>query len=172
VRVFTIGHSNQPLDSFLEALKAHEVAIVADVRRFPSSRRHPHFSRTRLEAALAAGGIDYVHMADLGGHREPRLDSPNTAWREAAFRGYADYMETPPFAAAVEALVDRASRQTLAVMCAELRWSECHRSLVSDYLAAAGHQVIHIVSATTREPHPYTAAARLVDGRLSYRGLL
>ena len=172
MRLFTIGHSNQSFDSYLAALQAHEIALVADVRRFPSSRRHPHFSKSRLEASLGQHGIRYLHMPELGGHREPRPDSTNTAWREPAFRGYADYMETPDFASAIAMLLDRAAEQRLAVMCAELRWSECHRGLISDSLAAAGHEVIHIVSAASSERHPYTTAARVIDGRLSYRGLL
>jgi uncharacterized protein (DUF488 family) len=172
VRIFSIGHSNQALDSFLDALGAHCVQVVADVRRFPSSRRHPHFSRAALADALAQRRIDYIHMPELGGHREPRPDSPNTAWREPAFRGYADYMETPAFAAAIDALLARAEKQALAVMCAERRWFECHRRLISDYLMAAGHEVVHIVSAASSEPHSYGPAVRVADGRLSYRGLL
>jgi uncharacterized protein (DUF488 family) len=170
--IFTIGHSNQRIESFLDALTAHGIALLVDVRRFPSSRRHPHFSRTRLEAALHQHGIEYEPMPDLGGHRQPRPDSPNTAWREPAFRGYADYMETDAFAEATARLVTLAESQRVAVMCAELRWSECHRGLISDYLAAAGHEVIHIMSAAISEPHPYTRAATLANGRLSYRGLL
>ena len=172
MRLFTIGHSNQPLESYFEALEAHGITLVVDVRRFPSSRRHPHFSRSRLEASLRDRGIEYRHMASLGGHREPNAESLNTAWREPAFRGYADYMETPAFATAIDELLDRAARQPLAVMCAELRWTDCHRGLISDYLKAAGHEVVHIVSASEREPHPYTRAARIVGGKLSYRGLL
>ena len=111
-------------------------------------------------------------MPDLGGHREPRPDSANTAWREPAFRGYADYMETPEFAAAIDALVKEAGERRTAIMCAELRWTDCHRGLISDYLKAAGHDVVHIVSAAEHEAHPYTRQARIVDGHLSYRGLL
>ena len=170
--VFTIGHSNRPFEPFLEALSAHDISLVVDVRRFPSSRRQPHFSKARLEAELARDGIAYQHMPELGGHREPRMDSPNTAWREPAFRGYADYMETPAFAEAIDALLELAGRRRTAIMCAELHWADCHRGLISDYLKAAGHEVVHVVSAGEREAHPYTRQARIVDGHLSYRGLL
>ena len=111
-------------------------------------------------------------MPELGGHREPLPDSPNTAWREPAFRGYADYMETPAFAEAIDALLNKAATERTAIMCAELRWTECHRGLISDCLKAAGHDVVHVLSATEHEPHPYTRQARIVDGHLSYRGLL
>jgi uncharacterized protein (DUF488 family) len=172
VTIFTIGHSNRPFEPYLEALQAHGITLVVDVRRFPSSRRHPHFSRSRLEPALAQHGIAYRHMADLGGHREPAPDSPNTAWREPAFRGYADYMQTQTFAAAISALLEEGGKRPTAIMCAELRWMECHRGLISDYLKAGGHDVVHVISATEHEPHPYTRQSRIVDGQLSYRGLL
>jgi uncharacterized protein (DUF488 family) len=172
VTVFTIGHSNRPFEPYLEALQAHGIALVADVRRFPSSRRHPYFSRSRLEPALAHHGIAYRHMLDLGGHREPLPNSPNTAWRDPAFRGYADYMQTPAFALAVGALLEEAGKRPTAIMCAELRWRECHRGLISDFLKAAGHDVVHVISAIEHEPHPYTRQARIVEGHLSYRGLL
>lgn len=172
VLIYSVGHSHQSIVSFLDALSGHGIQRVVDVRRFPSSRRHPHFSRTALEAALLTRAIDYVHMPELGGHREPRADSANTVWREPAFRGYADYMETPEFAAAVEVLLHEADARRTAIMCAELRWTECHRGLISDYLKAAGHDVVHIVSASEHEPHPYTRQARIAGGLLSYRGLL
>ena len=170
--VFTIGHSNRAFEPYLEALQAHGISLVLDVRRFPASRRHPHFSQSRLEPALAQYGIAYAHTPALGGHREPRPESSNTAWREPAFRGYADYMETPAFAEAIDTLLGKAGEQRTAIMCAELRWMECHRGLISDYLKAAGHDVVHIVSATEHEAHPYTRQARIVAGHLSYRGLL
>ena len=172
MRVFTIGHSVQPIEPFLEALRAHGIERLVDVRRFPSSRRHPQFNAARLSASLHEAGIEYGHAAALGGHREPRPDSPNTAWREDAFRGYADYMETPEFAAAIETLLAEAAACRLAVMCAERDWRSCHRGLIADYLKVRGHDVVHILSAEKHEPHPYTRPARIVDGTLSYRGLL
>ena len=170
--IFTIGHSNQPLEPFLDALAAHRIALVADVRRFPASRRHPHFGQTRLSESLAAAGVAYRHFPDLGGRRTPRPDSRNTAWREAGFRGYADYMETPAFAGALAHLMDEAGTRRTAVMCAELLWRSCHRGLIADRLKSSGHEVIHIVSATRSEPHPFTSAARIVNGELTYTGLI
>lgn len=172
VEIFTIGHSNQPLEAFVAALRAHDIALVADVRRFPSSRRLPHFNGPALAAALDEHGIAYAHLPDLGGRRAAKKDSRNTAWRNAGFRGYADYMETPAFRAAIEKLIEEASARRVAVMCAERLWWQCHRGLIADELKARGHGVTHIASATSREPHPYTSAARIVDGRLSYEGLL
>ena len=172
MRLYTIGHSTQPLENFVAALTAHAIRLLVDVRRFPSSRRHPQFGSARLGASLADNAIEYTHEPELGGHREPLPDSPNTAWREAAFRGYADYMEMPLFAAAIDRLIERASGQRVAIMCAERAWQNCHRGLIADYLKARGHEVVHILSATSNEPHPYTNAARIVDGALTYRGLL
>jgi uncharacterized protein (DUF488 family) len=170
--VWTVGHSNQPLEPFVRALTAHAIELVADVRRFPSSRRHPHFNRERLAAALERAGIGYVHMPDLGGRRHPRKDSKNTAWQNAGFRGYADYMETPEFAAAIEQLLQRAAARRTAIMCAEMLWWQCHRGLIADYLKARGQDVVHIRTAEQHELHPYTSAARIVNGRLSYDGLI
>jgi uncharacterized protein (DUF488 family) len=172
VTIYTIGHSVQPVEALIEALTAHHVEVLVDVRRFPSSRRHPQFGAARLGATLAGADIEYVHEPELGGHREPRPDSPNTGWREAAFRGYADYMETPAFAAAIERLLDRARRARLVVMCAERAWQSCHRGLIADYLTVRGHEVVHIASATSTDAHPYTKPARIVGGALNYRGLL
>lgn len=170
--IFTIGHSNQPLEPFLDALAAHRIELIADVRRFPASRRHPHFGQARLAESLAASGVAYRHFPDLGGRRTPRPDSRNTAWREVGFRGYADYMETAPFAEALAHLMDEASVRRTAVMCAELLWRSCHRGLIADCMKASGHDVLHIISATRSEPHPFTSAARIVNGELTYAGLI
>lgn len=172
MQLWTIGHSNQPLERFVEALTAHDIALVADVRRFPRSRRHPHFSQENLSVSLERVGLGYLHLPELGGRRSPRKDSCNSAWRNAGFRGYADYMETPAFEAGIGRLLDETATRRVAVTCAELLWWQCHRSLISDYLKARGHEVTHIVSATKAEPHPYTSAARIVDGALSYEGLI
>ena len=145
---------------------------MADVRKIPASRRHPHFGATSLEDSLRASGIAYQHFPDLGGHRRPRPDSPNTAWRNDSFRGYADYMMTPEFREALSRLEDLASRQRTAFMCAEAVWWRCHRGLIADALKAEGHDVIHILAPGKSETHPYTPAARIVDGQLSYAGLL
>ena len=149
-------------------LLAHEVRAVADVRRFPASRRHPHFARERLEAELAPHDIAYRWMPDLGGRRKPRPDSINTGWRVAAFKGYADYMETPEFAGAFGQLVEHGKVRRTAVMCAEALWWQCHRRLIADALTAAGYQVVHIETREKTSPHKFIAPARLVDGRLTY----
>ncbi|HEU0253849.1 MAG TPA: DUF488 domain-containing protein, partial [Pyrinomonadaceae bacterium] len=125
-----------------------------------------------LAESLAAAGIQYKHEPRLGGRRTPRPDSHNTAWRNASFRAYADHMESEEFRNGVKDLHELAREARTAVMCAESLWWRCHRSLISDYLKAAGHQVIHILDETKTEEHPFTSAARIVDGELSYRGLL
>jgi uncharacterized protein (DUF488 family) len=172
MQLWTIGHSNQPIEPFIAALKAHAIILVADVRRFPASRRHPHFNQSALSNALRTHDIDYLHFPELGGRRAARKDSRNTAWKNAGFRGYADYMETAEFEVGIERLLGEAASRPVAIMCAEMLWWQCHRGLIADYLKARGHDVIHIVSATKRETHPYTSVARIVDGRLSYAGLV
>jgi uncharacterized protein (DUF488 family) len=172
VEIWTIGHSTLPIESFLDALGIHAIALLVDVRRFPGSRRHPQFSRDALAQSLAARGIDYLHYEALGGRRQPRSDSRNTAWRNDSFRGYADYMETPEFARAIEALLREATTRRVAIMCAEMLWWQCHRGLIADYLKARDHEVTHIAAGGKTEPHPFTSVARIIDGRLSYQGLL
>jgi uncharacterized protein (DUF488 family) len=149
-------------------LVAHGVQAVADVRRFPVSRRHPHFSREELEPFLATHDVRYRWMPALGGRRSPRQDSPNTGWRVAGFRGYADYMETPEFAAAFTELRGDARERRTAIMCAESLWWQCHRRLIADALSVGGHHVIHIESATKASPHRLVAPARIDQGRLNY----
>jgi uncharacterized protein (DUF488 family) len=144
------------------------VECIADVRRFPASRRHPHFARDRLEPFLAARGVDYRWLPDLGGRRSARKDSRNTGWRVAAFRGYADYMDTAEFGAAFAELVGLATRQRTAVMCAESLWWQCHRRLIADALVAAGHEVVHIETPEKASPHRLIDPARIIGGRLSY----
>jgi uncharacterized protein (DUF488 family) len=141
---------------------------VADVRRFAGSRRYPHFNHQELTNSLEAVGIRYLWLPELGGRRRPRPDSPNVAWRNAAFRGYADYMDTDAFAQGIEgvsALVDKAR---VALMCSEAVWWRCHRSLIADYLKVRGYRVIHLLAANKHEEHPYTSAAQVVNGQLSY----
>lgn len=167
-RVWTIGHSTLELDAFLALLHAHAIELVADVRRFPGSRRHPHFAREALQASLAHAGIDYDWIPDLGGRRSPRKDSHNDGWRNAGFRGYADYMETPEFERALARLLETASRRRTAMLCAEHAWQQCHRGLISDRLKAQGIEVVHIQGRTRTQLHPYTEPARLVNGKLSY----
>lgn len=166
-RFLTIGHSTIAADVFLTMLTAHRVELIADVRRFPYSRRHPQFNRDSLAELLASQGIAYLHFPDLGGLREPKPDSPNTAWREAGFRGYADYMQTEAFNLGIARLLTAAQETPTAIMCAEKSWRSCHRALISDHLKASGMEIIHI-DADTTEPHPWTPAARLIDSRLTY----
>ena len=141
---------------------------MADVRRFPGSRRHPHFGREQLEPLLRAQGIEYVWMPELGGRRKARTDSPHTGWRVEAFRGYADYMDTDEFRAATAGLLEIAGERSTAIMCAEQLWWQCHRRLIADTLLARGHEVLHIESATKASPHKLVSPAHLVRGNLSY----
>ena len=168
MRIWTIGHSTLPADDFLALLAAHRIELLADVRRFPSSRRHPQFNREALVASLATARIGYLHFPDLGGRREPRPDSPNTGWREPGFRGYADYMQSAEFSSGIARLLEAASTRRCAIMCAEKSWQNCHRGLISDLLKNAGDEVAHIVDRAEGEVHPYTKPARIAGGILSY----
>jgi uncharacterized protein (DUF488 family) len=166
--VWTIGHSTRTLEAFLAVLAAHELQAIADVRRFPGSKRYPHFAREALEQSLADAGIEYLWLPELGGRRRPRPDSPNTAWRNEAFRGYADHIDTAEFGQGYSQLVALATRLRTAMMCSELLWWRCHRSLISDALRVSGIEVIHILGIDKTTPHPYTSPARVVDGELTY----
>ncbi|MFL5763006.1 MAG: DUF488 family protein [Bacteroidia bacterium] len=166
--IWTIGHSTRTADDFLKILAAFGIELLVDVRRFPASRRLPHFSRTNLENFLEKENIAYKHIEALGGMRKPLKDSKNTAWKNASFRGYADYMETPVFDAAIVQLEELALQRRTAYMCAEAVWWSCHRALISDYLKTRGWTVIHITSAKSSMEHPYTKAAKLTKGRLDY----
>jgi uncharacterized protein (DUF488 family) len=170
--IWTVGHSTRSSEEFGEILSAHGIRVLVDVRSFPGSRRYPQFNKPALSESLSKRGIDYKHEPRLGGRRTPRADSHNTAWKNASFRAYADHMESDEFRNGVEALLELAREAQTAVMCAEALWWRCHRSLISDYLKASGHTVIHIIDAKKTEEHPFTSAARIVDGELSYRGLL
>lgn len=143
-----------------------------DIRSIPRSRRHPHFSSDALRVALSDAGIVYRHSGALGGRRKPRPDSSNTAWRVEGFRGYADYMETAAFGAAVDELVAWAGGAPTVIMCAEALWWRCHRQLVADALVARGVEVRHITSASTAALHTLTAFAQVTDGLVTYRGLI
>lgn len=166
--VWTVGHSTRSLEELLALLAENGIEALADVRRYPGSRRWPHFAREPLAQALDASGLAYVWLPELGGRRSPSADSPNTAWRSAAFRGYADYMATEPFADGLDQLVNLACGLRTAVMCAESLWWRCHRGLISDVLRWIGFDVTHILGRGATAPHPYTAAARIIGGRLTY----
>jgi uncharacterized protein (DUF488 family) len=169
VRLWTIGHSTRKIDIFISLLEENGIKVVADVRSLPGSKRYPQFNKERLAKSLKEHGIRYEHFAELGGRRKPRADSRNTAWRNASFRGYADHMETKEFRKGLKRLVDLANETgPTAIVCAEALWWRCHRALISDYLKARGIDVMHIVDANKSELHPYTSAARVVGGTLSY----
>lgn len=168
-RVWTIGHSTRSAAEFLELLAKNEIAMLVDVRRFPGSRKYPHFGGEALEESLARVEIGYQHLAELGGRRQPNPDSHNDIWNNKSFRGYADYMETPEFENGIELLLKTACEKRTAIMCSEAVWWRCHRSLVADFLKARGVEVIHILGLKKNEIHPYTAAAQLANGVLSYR---
>lgn len=166
--LFTIGHSTRSIEEFLALLSAHEIAVLADVRSFPGSRRVPQFGKESLRVSVEAEGIEYTWMPELGGRRKVSPDSVNTAWRHPAFRGYADYMETEDFADGLMSLTSVACAMPTAIMCAEAVWWRCHRGLISDAMKWAGFEVLHIMGPGKVVSHPWTAAAQIVDRELSY----
>ena len=169
MRIWTIGHSTRMIDEFISLLKENEIKLLVDVRAFPGSKRYPQFNKEALAKSLNAHGIRYEHFPELGGKRKSKPDSRNTAWRNASFRGYADYMETEQFQKGIERLLDVAAEAgRTAIMCAEAVWWRCHRSLIADYLKARGVEVLHVLGANKVEPHPYTSVARIVNEKLSY----
>jgi len=169
MRIWTIGHSTRAIADFISLLEENEIKLLADVRAWPASKRYPQFNKDALAASLCARGIRYEHFPELGGKRKSKPDSRNTAWRNASFRGYADYMETEQFQRGIERLLDVSrSDGATAIMCAEAVWWRCHRSLIADYLKARGLEVLHILGVNKSEAHPYTPAARIVNGELSY----
>jgi uncharacterized protein (DUF488 family) len=170
--IWTVGHSTRSGEEFGQILLAHEIQVLVDVRSFPGSRRYPQFNKATLAESLKSLRINYKHEPRLGGRRTPRADSHNTTWRNSSFRAYADHMESDEFRSGVEELLELATGARAAVMCAEALWWRCHRSLIADYLKAGGHTVVHIIDHTKTEEHPFTSAARIVDGELSYRGFL
>jgi uncharacterized protein (DUF488 family) len=167
--IWTVGHSTRDMATFLGLLAGPPIGLVADVRRFPGSNRHPHFNRDALEAELGRLGISYQHFGDLGGRRS-RLspDSPNTGWRVEAFNAFADYMATPEFETALGDLIARAGRERTAIMCSEALPWRCHRRLIADALIVRGWTVLDIIGPGKVEPHALTEFARVTDDRLSY----
>jgi uncharacterized protein (DUF488 family) len=166
--VWTVGHSTRPLPEFLAVLAAYRIEVVADVRRFPGSRSQPQYQQPALESALQAAGIAYIALPDLGGRRQPVPNTPNTAWRHPAFRGYADHMTGKEFAAGLFELLTLVWGLRTAVMCAEILWWRCHRRMIADVLVSLGVHVIHIMDAKTAQAHRLRAPARLVCGVLTY----
>ncbi len=169
--LYTIGHSTRTLEELASALQAHNIETLVDIRAFPMSRRLPHFNRESLETELPRHGIRYVWMKALGGYRKAtRKDSPHIALRSASFRNYADYTLTPEFEQAIEELLTLAAQSRTAYMCAERVYFRCHRMIVSDWLVAHGYKVLHIDAEGPPRPHKLTAEARMVNGRMIYRG--
>ena len=167
--LFTIGHSTRSLEDLIQTLKAHSIETLVDIRSFPASRRLPHFNREAMEKSLPEAGIRYVWLKELGGRRgKTRDNSPNTALRNPSFRNYADHMMTPEFQRGIAGLLSLAAQGRTAYMCAERVYFQCHRMLVSDYLTAHGHEVLHIDAAGPTKPHKLMAEARLADGQLIY----
>ena len=166
--VWTVGHSNKAIDEFLSILKAHGIERVIDVRRFPASRKWPHFNAENLEGSLREAGIGYAPLPEMGGRRKARPDSPHSAWRVEAFRGYADFMDTPEFAAGLARAMALAVELPSALLCAEALPWKCHRSLVADALVARGWEVRDALSAGEARLHRLPAFARTEGTRVVY----
>lgn len=166
--VWTVGHSTLSWDAFLALLAAWDIQAVADVHRFPGSRRWPWFAGQAMERALPEAGVGYLWLPELGGRRKPRPDSPNGGWRNESFRGYADHLGSAEFARGLDRLLALAARRRTAIMCAEAAWWRCHRGLVSDVLKLRGIEVVHITGPGRGSVHPYTPPARIIGGRLAY----
>ena len=169
--VLTVGHSTRPIEEFVELLKAHGAQRVVDVRMVPRSRRNPQFGQDLLPGSLKSAGIAYTHMPALGGLRRARPDSPNAGWHNASFRGYADYMQTPQFAHAVEEVIDLSRKERIALMCAEAVPWRCHRSLIADALLVRGIPSEDIASRTRRTPHKLAPFARVRGAEITYPAL-
>jgi uncharacterized protein (DUF488 family) len=169
--IYTIGHSTRTFDELASALKAHGIETLVDIRAFPMSRRLPHFNREALTRSLPEQGIRYLWMQGLGGYRKATgKDYPHTALRNASFRNYADYTLTPEFEHATSELIKIADGSRTAIMCAERVYFRCHRMIVSDWLVAHGHEVLHIDAEGPVRPHNLLAEARVIDGQVIYRG--
>ena len=168
--ISTVGHSSHPIEELLEILRAHRVERVLDVRRFPASCKWPHFDAVSLARSLSAAGLDYLGLPELGGRRKARSDSPHTAWRVEAFRGYADFMDTPEFAAGLEKVMALSREKPSTLLCAEALPWRCHRSLIADALMARGFQVLEILSASEAKPRRFPTFARVDGERVIYDG--
>jgi uncharacterized protein (DUF488 family) len=166
--IWTIGHSTRTIDEFITMLRSFQIELLVDIRSFPGSRRYPHFNKEALAVSLPNDHIEYNHLVKLGGRRKALPNSHNVGWRLAAFRGYADYMETKEFNDAIQELEILGTQKRTAYMCSEAVWWSCHRSLVSDYLKFKGWQVRHIMSVDKAEEHPYTKPAKIEGDKLKY----
>lgn len=168
--IYTVGHSTRTFEEFIFLLVSFKIAVLADIRNYPGSRRYPHFNKEALEKSLQHYHIRYIHFPELGGRKKPGKDSKNIAWRNEAFRGYADHMESPVFKNAVTRLQEVALQHTTAYMCSEAVWWRCHRALLSDFFKHAGWLVLHIMDEHKAQEHPYTSAAKIVNDKLDYSG--
>ena len=169
--LWTIGHSNRPIAEFVALLQESQISLLADVRRFPASRAHPHFNREALEQSLSEAGIAYRHFPELGGRRSVRLpDSPNTGWRVEAFNAYADHMQSAEFQTARQQLADLAAHARTVIMCAEALPWQCHRRLIADAFLAAGWTVLDIMAPGKTPPHKLTDFAQVIDDTVTYPG--
>jgi len=169
--IWTVGHSTRGLEEFLGLLAKFRIEALADVRSFPGSRKYPQYGEEPLAAALRSRAIEYRWLRELGGRRRASPNSPNTEWRNAAFRGYADHMGTAEFTRGLRQLLELASEARTVIMCAEALWWRCHRSMVADALCVRGVEVVHIIDARRETVHPMTSAAHIVRGELSYGGV-
>lgn len=169
--IWTIGHSTRPFEEFVSMLQYFEIQVVVDIRSYPGSRKFPQYNKEKLEISLPEHEVQYVHLQELGGRRKVSSTSKNTVWRNIAFRGYADYMETDTFVYGIKMLEKIAKKKRTAYMCSEAVWWRCHRSMVSDYLKVNAWKVMHIMAIGKEEEHPYTAPARIVKGKLIYGDL-
>ncbi|MDO5655955.1 MAG: DUF488 domain-containing protein [Flavobacteriaceae bacterium] len=166
--IYSIGHSSRRFEAFLALLQQNKIEFLADVRRFPLSKNFPHFNAKNLAAELQKIGIQYEHLENLGGRRKLNKNSKNTLWRNSSFRAYADYTDTEIFKNSLEYLEKLALKKTTAYMCSEAVWWRCHRAIISDLLKVKGWKVLHIMGVATPEEHPYTSAARIIDGKVLY----
>jgi len=167
-QLWTIGHSTHSLEDFVALLSSFQISTLIDIRSLPGSRKFPQFDKEALGISMPSIGIQYFHFLDLGGRRKPVKDSKNTAWKLASFRGFADYMDTAPFQKSVQGLMRIATMQRTVIMCAEVLWWRCHRSLIADYLKVRGWDVYHITGQGKTQEHPYTRPARIINNQLSY----
>lgn len=167
--IWTIGHSSRTFEEYIELLHNSQIELLVDVRRYPGSRKFPHFNKDSLAENLPKEGIAYKHIEALGGRRKVLPNSKNDAWRLDSFRGYADYMETEEFQEALEILKNLAREKRVAFMCSEAVWWSCHRSLIADALKAKGWKVLHILGLNNVSEHPYTKPAHVENGKLDYK---
>lgn len=166
--IYTIGHSNREIDEFIALLNNNKIDVLIDVRKLPGSTKYPHFNQEELSLSLGSVDILYIHLKELGGRRKPDKDSVNTIWKNKSFQAYADYMATAEFLKGMDRLLDYAKKKRVAIMCSEAVWWRCHRALIADYLKSIGVDVYHVMNATSNQPHPFTSAARIRDGKLFY----